>query len=86
MVYEWCEMVALMTSDNPKPKLLFKYFVSIAPHIICHAISLYDASNNLSSPLLFVIVMEVITKELWVGLPWELLGDFIFCLNLSFKL
>ena len=25
------------------------------------------------SPLLFVIVMEVITKELWVGLPWELL-------------
>jgi len=25
------------------------------------------------SPLLFVIVMEVITKQLRVGLPWELL-------------
>jgi len=29
--------------------------------------------GSVLSPLLFVIVMEVITEELWVRLPWELL-------------
>ena len=35
-------------------------------------VGLYQGS--VLSPLLFVIVTEVITKELQVGLPWELLG------------
>jgi len=44
--------------------------------------------GSVLNPLLFVIVTEVITEELWVGLPWELLyaNDLILLADSEVKL